>query len=437
MTNPELPPSDLRPPTSDLGSPTSDLRPPTSGLTRNFVYAAASSGSAVLLLAVLVLAGRVLGDEAFGQFSWAIALATIGESLMDWGLHQAAIRSVARDRESAGAVFRKSLAIKFVPSLVMVVVLTLIGRWAKSEPDVRAACALLAVSAVMRSYLLTIRGVLQGLERFDWDTVVVLLDRALLFVFCAVVLFSGGRLVALGWAFVAARTVTLSVAFLVARGHVGALTPAADIALWRELGQRALPLGAFLILLNLYSYVDTLMLGVMSTDAETGLYSAAYRIYEGVTYGAAVLSAVLTPRLSSEFVRDRRRFARLARQGFWASVGMAAALAVVTAAIASWGVTFLFTDEYAAAARTLQILAAGLIVVFPIWILQAVAIATATEGVLLRTTAIGVIVNVSANLVLIPAAGRDGAALATVIGETINVLLLLRGLGWALRSPES
>jgi len=97
----------------------------------------------------------------------------------------------------------------------------------------------------------------------------------------------------------------------------------------------------------------------------------------------------------------------------------------------------LFHAPYVPAARTLRILSAGLVVVFPIWILQAVAIATATERVLLTTTAIGVIVNVSANLVLIPAAGRDGAALATVIGETINVLLLVRGLGWALRRGAS
>lgn len=419
-------------------SPTSNLQPPTSGLGRNFVYAAASSGSAVLLLAVLLLAARRLGVGAFGQFSFAVSLATIGESLMDWGLHQVAIRSVARDRGAAGAVFRNSIALKFVPSVAMVIVLTLIGAWVTSDTDVRVLCALLAVSAVMRSYLLTIRGVLQGLERFSWDTALVLLDRMLLLAFSAIVLFSGGRLVALGWAFVAGRTIALAVSLGIARGHVGSLAPTFDGELWRDLGQRALPIGAFLILLNLYSYVDAVMLMPMKGDVETGLYSAAYRIFEGAVYGAAVLSAVLTPRLSSEFVRDRARFASLARMGLAASVGIAATVGVAIAAIAGPLLVRLYHDpSFAQAARSLQILCAGLLVTYPIWILQAVAIATSTERVLLRTTAIGVIVNVVANLFLIPAAGRDGAALATVIGETINVLLLLRGLGWALRRPAA
>ncbi len=413
--------------------PTPNLHPPPSGLSRNFIYATASSGSAVLLLAVLMLAGRYLGVEAFGQFSFAVALATIGESLMDWGLHQVAIRSVARDRGTAGAVFRNSIALKFAPSIAMVIALTLIGAWAKAESDVRVLCALLAISAVMRSYLLTIRGILQGLERFSWDTAVVLLDRLLLLAFSAAVLFLGGRLIALGWAFVAARTIALTLSFAIARGHIGSLAPTFDREIWRDLGQRALPLGAFLILLNLYSYVDTVMLSVMAGDVETGRYAAAYRIYEGAIYGAAVLSAVLTPRLSAEFLRDRTRFASLARRGLLASVGMAAVLGVIIAPLADWVLARLFGAPYAQAARTLQILSGGLLVAFPIWILQAIAIATSTEGVLLRTTAIGVIVNVVANLFLIPAAGRDGAALATVIGEGVNVLLLLGGVGWALR----
>ena len=65
-------------------APSSGLR----GLSGNIFYAATSSGSAVLLLGVLVLAGRWLGREAYGRFWYALALATIGEALMDFGLHQ-------------------------------------------------------------------------------------------------------------------------------------------------------------------------------------------------------------------------------------------------------------------------------------------------------------------------------------------------------------
>ena len=89
-------------------TPPSGLR----GLSRNIFFAATSSGSAVLLLGVLVLAGRWLGREAYGRFSLALALATIGEALMDFGLHQVTVRAVARERQSAPSLFRNALALK-------------------------------------------------------------------------------------------------------------------------------------------------------------------------------------------------------------------------------------------------------------------------------------------------------------------------------------
>ena len=188
---------------------------------------------------------------------------------------------------------------------------------------------LLAVSAVMRSYLLTIRGVLQGLELFGRDSAIVILDRLVLFAASAVVLVSRadhssplrGRSWPRGSSHFSPRLRSLE------NARRNELRPSFDFTIWKELQRRAVPLGAFLIVLNLYSYIDTVMLGILSTDVETGLYNAAYRIYEGLTYAPAVLSSVLTPRLSTEFVRDRVRHFGLARQGVLVSLGIAIAMA--------------------------------------------------------------------------------------------------------------
>jgi O-antigen/teichoic acid export membrane protein len=389
-----------------------------------------------MLLGVLVLTGRILGDEAYGRFSFALALATIGEALMDFGLHQVTVRSVARERQAASRLFRNTLVLKAVPAVLMVVAIAVIARWLRPDAETRAACVLLAVSAVMRSYLLTIRGVLQGLEHFGWDSAVVLLDRVLLLLISAAVLAGGGGLVALGWAFIAARVLALTGSLALAGRRFGPLSPAFEWELWRDLGRRALPLGAFLIVLNLYSYIDTVMLGILSTDLDTGLYNGAYRIYEGLTYAPAVLSAVLTPRLSSEFVRNRARHTALARQGLLASAALAVVVAAVTWMVGPWALGLLFGREFVPGALALRILSAGLLVVYPIWILQAIAVSVSAERVLLRTTAIGVVLNAGMNLLLIPSFGRDGAAAATVLGETVSFFLLLHGVGSTLRRSD-
>jgi len=405
---------------------------PLSGLGRNFIYATISAGSAVLLLGVLVLTGRILGDDAYGRFSFALALATIGEALMDFGLHQVGIRAVARDARKAADVFQNSIALKALPGIAMVVGITLLARWLRPDAETQWACFLLAISAVMRSYLLTIRGVLQGLEEFAWDAAVVLLDRVLLLAISAAILLSGGGIVALCWGFVMARALALAGSLGIAGHRFVPLSPAFDREVWRDLRRSAIALGLFLVVLNLYSYIDTVMLGILSTDADTGLYNAAYRVYEGLTYAPAILSAVLTPRLSREYITDRGRHRSLATLGLLSSVGLAAVVAVVTWFIGERVLVLLFGAEFAPANLSLQILSMGLLVVYPIWILQTIAMSMSAERIMLRTTIIGCIVNVAANAILIPKYGRDGSAAATVIGEAISLLLLLQGVGWIL-----
>ena len=265
----------------------------------------------------MAAATRSLSADAFGQFQWALTFAVMGETLMDLGLQQLTMRAIARDRTQAPRLLHNSLALKALTGLGMFVVMSGIACLLRPEPEVRTACFLLLASAICRSYLLTMRGVLTGLERFGHESAIVVGDRLLVLVLGAYALLQGWGLIGLCLMFVVARVIAVIGALVLTRPVVGGLTLAFDTALWRALQREALPMGAFLVVLNVYSYIDTVMLGVLSTDADTGAYAAAYRIYEGLSYLPGILSAALTPRLAQTLERRSRRPrpSRVARVG--------------------------------------------------------------------------------------------------------------------------
>ena len=394
-------------------------------MLRNLAYSSVSSGTAALLLVLMIVAGRVLGDVEFGKFAFALLLGGIFETAMDFGLHQVTIRAVARDPSRATNLLHHTLAIKllWVAGTLTALIVTATPQW-----DVRWACYLIGGSLVFRSYMLTIRGVLQGLERFGWDSLVVLADRGLLLVLGVAALVSGTGLRGLTVAFVVARGAALALAAVVTETRLGGLGLRYDRDVWRELHLTALPLGFFLVVLNLYSYVDGVMLGVMRTDAETGLYTAAYKIYEGFTYAPMAISTVLTPRLSALFTSDRVRHRAFARVGIGASFGLAIAVGAIGYLAATPLLVFLFGRDYGAATPAFRILCAGLPVVFVIWILHAIAISVDRERLLLQTALIGLATNVGLNLYVIPRYGGSGAAFAAGAGELVSAGLLARGL---------
>ena len=227
---------------------------------------------------------------------------------------------------------------------------------------------------------------------------------------------------------------------MITQVRLGGIALTYDRDVWRELHVTALPLGFFLIVLNLYQYADGVMLGYFRTDAETGLYGAAFKVYEGLTYAATAISAVLTPRLSALFVSDRRKHRRVSLGGITASAGIGAVVAAVGFVLALPLLTIPFGDDFAGAVPPFRILCAGLPIVFAIWILHATAISVDREKLLLQTGLVGLAVNIGLNLYLIPHYGPNGAAWATVVGELVSMSILIAGLwatAWSTAAPPA
>lgn len=398
------------------------------GMLGNAARASVASGSGILLVVLLVAAGRLLGDEDYGKFSFALALAMIFETVVDFGLQGVTTREVARNPGRAPTLVAHVLGLKIALAAVAAGGLVLVVRLENPDPDVRWACYLLGVSSIFRSYLLTVRHTLQGFERFGADGAIVLVDRALLLLFGVAALEGGFGLIGLASTFVAARVLSLSVAWLVLAGRIGRVRPAFDLSAWRALQFQALPFGAFSVVFLLYSYIDAVMLFVLRSDAETGLYSAAYRVYEGLSNVAQVLQAVLIPRLAAQFTTDAAAHGRLSRRGLAVAFGLAVPVGAGAIAAAGFLLPALFGAGYAASAPVLQVLAGGLVFVFPLFVLYAVALSADGGAWLLRTAAAGCLANVAMNAVLIPRHGMYGAAAATVAGEALCVAVLAWGL---------
>jgi O-antigen/teichoic acid export membrane protein len=393
-------------------------------LAANSAYAAVSAGSNALLLVLLIVAGRWLGAEDYGLFQWALSLTTIVETLMDIGLGPVTIREVARDRPRADQLFRDVLGLKLMWVALGLVVLAIAAPAIRPDATVVRVCYVIGVSSAVRSYLLTTRGLLQGLDRFDLEAALVVTDRVLLLALGAGALIAGYGVMGLAVAFLVSRAALLVGVLGIVRTFLGPIAPRFDRARWKSLQAAAIPLGVWLITLNTYNYIDAVILGVMRSDAEVGWYSASYRLYEGLTYLPAAASAVLTPRLSHLFVSDPEEHRRLFRRAMRASIALGVAVGAVAWVAAPWLLPLIFGREYAPGVGALQVLALGSVFVFATWILHAAAISINLDRRLVYTTLVGLGANIALNFVLIPRLGIEGAAWATVLAEALTAAML-------------
>jgi O-antigen/teichoic acid export membrane protein len=190
---------------------------------------------------------------------------------------------------------------------------------------------------------------------------------------------------------------------------------------------RALPLVLMGSMFLVNSNADILMLGALAGPGDAGLYKAASRGAELVTFGLLAVSVPLGPAVARMYAAGdskllQRTVTRWARLAFVPAASLAAGFIL-------WGQSFLalFGPDFVTdkARTTLAILSAG----------QLFNVAAGPVGLLLimtkkeRMAAVGVTlaagINIAMNAVLIPLYGLEGAAVATVISMVAWNLMLV------------
>jgi O-antigen/teichoic acid export membrane protein len=174
--------------------------------------------------------------------------------------------------------------------------------------------------------------------------------------------------------------------------------------------------------------VDLILLSVLATMPQVGVYAAAYKILDLAAKIPILGGRVVSPKLfqlsqgqEASYRRSADGFVRLSAAG-----GLL--LAVACYPSADWLIGLVFGEEYAAAATILRILSASFALKFLLVALQTVL--TTRDQHRLRTGALAVATAgaVLGHLVLIPAYGAVGAAAAVVAAECVLLLLYTSGV---------
>ena len=204
------------------------------------------------------------------------------------------------------------------------------------------------------------------------------------------------------------------------------LLPAYDRAIVRSLLRQALPLAIALTMNVVYFRVLMIMMSLLASKADTGLYATSFQVFAVVfSLPLLVLSSAL-PLLSvaGRDDVDRLRFGLQRMTEVALAGGIAFVLAIV--ALAPVLIPFLGGGEYRGAAPVLQIQAFALIAVFLGQTWQLGLLSLRRQASLAWANGGALLVVIAAGAILIPTWGARGAAVAAVIGEaSLGVLVYL------------
>lgn len=179
-----------------------------------------------------------------------------------------------------------------------------------------------------------------------------------------------------------------------------------------------------LVSIEVYTVLDTTMLGFIEGDRNVGIYTAAIKIPRMVNSMITACGAVLVPRLSYYYDENQEKFNSLLDKAIQIVITLTIPCAIGVFMLSDGIITLLCGSQYTDAFITSKILS-FLILIIPFSVLfnNQVFIPMRKEKHVLTSTLTGAMVNLILNSILIPRFAENGAALASVIAE-FSVMLI-------------
>lgn len=392
----------------------------------NFSWLLAERGWRVLLgLGVNVAVARHLGPDNFGLLSYALSLTAIFWSLGGLGIDEVLARELVRDRARASALLAAGLRLKAAGALLAFLGLLVTMRWWQPEGDGAWLVVVLAGAGLLFLPMDAVDVWFQSRETMRPPVVArqsALLGATLLRL---LLVWLGAPLWAFALAFMAeALLIALALGWVLIRDTGWPDWKGAARLSNRTLLVEGWPLLASGILVVVALQADRLLLVRLAGETEAGVYAAAARFTETLYALPMALGTVLLPRLTALKLSDEPAYWRTAQRTGLLLLAAGVILAAGLSLGGYWLLPRLLGEKYQAAGGVLAVHGWSLVFISLVSLRSRLLIIEGRSRGVLAMSLGTTLLNVVANLWLIPRWGALGAAAASVGAWACSALVL-------------
>lgn len=382
-----------------------------------------SVGSRLLGFMVTVYLARILDVSGFGKISFALAVFSFGLILTNPGLLLLGTREVAKKKEKIGEYLPTIVVLRLLLALfAFLLILSLLIFLPKSQ-DTKVLIFFYSLSLFAQVFLL--EWLYQGIEEMEY----IGISRLSVFFFYLplVFLFVKGSQkilwVPLFW-LIGNIAASLFLIFIF-RKRFGTIRLRFNPSLLLPLLKKSLPLGLAAIMIQIYLYFDTLLLGFFKGDESVGWYSAAYKLVFFVLLLDRIFAETLFPLMARYSQESQEKLKILLKRYAKMIVSLVLPIGVGGTLLASPIMNLVYGSQYEKGVFVFQIL---------IWVVTLSSINSVygfgligcgREKKYTFAITIGTIANILLNLVMIPLFGLVGAAWVKLFSEGIMFALMV------------
>lgn len=366
---------------------------------------------------LVIFSARLLGDENYGKFTFALSFTTLFLIFSDMGLHQLMVREISRNQKEVTSYLSNGLIIKILLSIFYLTFIVVSVQFMHKPFEVILTVVLLALFQIVVSFNMLFKSVFQAFQQMKFEAFATILQNILTTIVGIIILHLSQNHQLLAGVYLFTSIVSLVYCLHIISKKFSPIRFEFDIVKIKVLFRESIPFGLLFFFAMIYVYMDSVMLSLMKNDDVVGWYNAAYRLIFTLMFIPIGIMKAVFPVLSKAFRESLKEFIQVFEKTFKVLFYIGFSVAVLISLMSEKIVIFLYGQQYHPAADALRILVWSTAIVFLTTVMTHMTRSSDQQRFTARIVGLGALINTILNLLLISRYSYIGAAYATLITE--------------------
>lgn len=372
--------------------------------------------STVLALVGIGFITRYLGIAGFGDYSTVLAFFTFFGSAADLGLYAITAREISRPNADEEKILGNAFTLRLLSSLFVFLLTPALIYFLPYSAEVKLGVLIAAASFVFSSTYAVLNGVFQKNLAMDKVSTAEVIGKLIqILVIISAVKFNLGFTTII-MSILVSMIFNFVIVMYFVRDYIK-LKLQFDFPYWKKFLREAAPLGVSSLVVFIYFKIDTILLSIIKTNTEVGIYNAAYKVIENVSYIPAMISGLVFPMFSRHIFSDKKQFIHLADETLKVFAILVVPMVIGTMFLSSGIIHLIGGAAFADATGALKILIFALACIFFSGLFNNILIASNYQKKMLWVLIGCATFNVTANLIFIPLYSYTAAAIISFATE--------------------
>lgn len=374
---------------------------------------------------------NIVPSQDYGIYFAMFNFSMLFSIFLDLGLTNYNNKNIAQNNHILSKYFSGLLTFKFLLSIIYFVITFVVGYVVGYDSDRFVLLLFLSVNQFLISMILFMRSNISGLQLFKTDSLLSVLDKVLMIVFCSILLW--GNVITESFSiihFVYAQTfayiITAMVVFSIIFFKTKVFSFQLNFPFLLVTLKQTLPYAFLVLTMTFYYRLDAIMLDLMLVDGEhqAAIYAQAYRLLDASSQIGVLFAGLLLP-MFAMMIAKKQKLDDLVKLSFSLLFVPASILAIFCFFYGEDIIELLYDNYSQSSSNVLKILMFCFVAIAGTYIYGTLLTSNGSLKQLNSIAVIGLILNLLLNFVLIPKYKAEGSAIASLITQFIVLVVQL------------